>query len=71
LVLGCSRTQSLNIIAHGTLGLLVRALRQKLRTPSDVLALMAAIPGQTTLHIRQSLLNEVIARVKAEWESEA
>lgn len=62
--------KSLNIAAHGTVGLLIRAVRQKLRTPSEVLNLLAAIPGQTTLHIRQSLLNEVISRVKAEWESE-
>ena len=62
--------KSLNIAAHGTLGLLIRAVRQQLRTPSDVLALLAAIPQQTTLHIRPSLLNDVVARVKAEWESE-
>ncbi len=62
--------KSLNIAAHGTVGLLIRAVRQKLRTPSEVLNLLAAIPGQTTLHIRQSLLNEVISRIKAEWESE-
>jgi len=62
--------KSLNITTHGTLGLLVRAVRQQLRTPSEVLALLAAIPQQTTLHIRPSLLNEVIARVKAEWENE-
>jgi predicted nucleic acid-binding protein len=62
--------KSLNITAHGTLGLLIRAVRQQLRTSSEVLALLAAIPQQTSLHIRPSLLNDVIARVKAEWESE-
>ena len=62
--------KSLNITTHGTLGLLIRAVRQHLRTPSEVLALLAAIPQQTTLHIRPSLLNEVVARVKAEWDSE-
>jgi hypothetical protein len=31
---------------------------------------LAAIPEQTTLHIRPSLLSGVIARVKAEWEQE-
>lgn len=62
--------KSLNIGAHGTLGLLIRAVRQQLRTPSEVLALLAAIPQQTTLHIRTSLLSEVIARVKVEWQSE-
>ncbi len=62
--------KSLNITAHGTLGLLIRAVRQQLRTPSEVVALLAAIPQQTTLHIRPSLLHDVIARVKAEWASE-
>lgn len=57
--------KSLNIAAHGTLGLLIRAVRQQLRTPSEVVSLLAAIPQQTTLHIRPSLLNEAIARVRA------
>jgi predicted nucleic acid-binding protein len=61
--------KSLNITTHGTLGLLIRAVRQHLRTPSEVLELLNAIPHQTTLHIRPSLLNEVIAKVKAEWAS--
>ena len=60
--------KGLNISTHGTLGLLIRAVRQNLRTPSEVLALLVAIPQQTSLHIRPELLNEVIARVKAEWE---
>lgn len=62
--------KSLNISAHGTLGLLIRAVRQQLKTPSEVIALLAAIPQQTSLHIRPSLLNEVIARVKSEWANE-
>lgn len=61
--------KSMNIATHGTLGLLIRSVRQKLRQPSEVLALLAAIPEQTTLHIRPSLLNEVIAQVADEWKS--
>jgi predicted nucleic acid-binding protein len=60
--------KSLNITTHGTLGLLIHALRQNLRTPSEALALLASIPQQTTLHIRPSLLNEVVARVKSVWK---
>lgn len=59
--------KSLNIRAHGTLGLLIRAVRQQSRTPSEVLALLASIPQCTTLHIRLSLLNQVIAQVRLEW----
>jgi predicted nucleic acid-binding protein len=61
--------KTLNITTHGTLGLLIRAVRQHLRTPSEVLALLTAVPQQTTLHIRPSLLNEIVTRVKTEWES--
>jgi len=60
---------NMNIVTHGTLGLLIRSVRQKLREPSEVLALLAAIPEKTTLHIRPSLLNEVIAQVADEWKS--
>lgn len=61
--------KNLNITTHGTLGLLIRAVRQELRTPSEVIKLLTAIPQQTTLHIRPSLLNEVVVRVGAEWKS--
>ena len=61
--------KSMHIATHGTLGLLIRSVRQQLRHPSEVLALLAAIPEQTTLHIRPSLLNEVIAQVAEEWKS--
>lgn len=62
--------KSLNITSHGTLGLLLRAVRQRSRTSSEILELLAAIPQQTTLHIRSSLLNEVIEKAKIEWQQE-
>ena len=61
--------KSLSIITHGTLGLLIRSARQQLRTQTEVLTLLAAIPQQTILHIRPSLLEDVISKVKDEWES--
>ncbi|WP_347986658.1 DNA-binding protein [Methylomonas sp. AM2-LC] len=61
--------KSLNIVAHGSIGLLIRAVRRDLRSKSDILALLTAIPQKTTLHFGPNLLNEVIARVKTEWES--
>jgi len=57
--------KALGIAAHGTLGLLVRAIRQKTRSRSQVLDLLRAIPTRTTLHIRPSLLAEVITEVDA------
>lgn len=62
--------KNLNITTHGTLGLLIRAVRNRLLTPAEVLELLTIVPKQTTLHIRPSLLNEIIARLKAEWENE-
>lgn len=52
------------ILARLSLGVLVRAIRQQTRSKSEVLDLMRAIPTQTTLHMRASLLAEVIRDVE-------
>ena len=59
--------KNLNLKARGTLGLLIRAVRCNLRSVDEVLALLAAIPEKSSLHIRPALLNDVIAQLKAEW----
>ena len=59
--------QQLGMRVHGTLGVLLRAVRRGQRTPEEVLALLHAIPRQTTLYIRPDLLNAVIARVQQEF----
>jgi predicted nucleic acid-binding protein len=56
--------KSLGVSAHGTLGLLLRAIRQQSRSKSEVLELLRSIPTQTSLHIRLSLLSEVIKEVE-------
>ncbi len=56
--------KNIGVVAHGTLGILVRAIRQKSRTKHEVLSLLRAIPSETTLHIRTSLLEEVIKDVE-------
>lgn len=61
--------KSLAITTHGTLGVLIRAVRRGLRTPNEVLALLAAIPLQSTLHIRPALLAEVIELVQQMWRT--
>jgi len=60
--------KSLNIPAHGTLGVLIRAIRRQRLTTVEVLALLNAVPKQTTLHVRPALLREVIANVEANAE---
>jgi len=57
--------QNLNIAAHGTLGLLIRAIRRQCRSKSEVLTLLREIPVRSTLNIRPDLLAEVIANVEA------
>lgn len=49
--------------AHGTVGLIVRAVRRGLRSRSEVLALLADIPVRSSLHLARSLLDEVMAHV--------
>ena len=57
--------KSLGIAAHGTLGLLIRAIRRQCLTKSEVLILLREIPQRTSLHLRPALLAEVIADVEA------
>lgn len=56
--------KNLGVPAHGTLGVLVRAIRQQTHSKSEVLELLRAIPTQTTLHIRSSFLAEIISDVE-------
>ncbi len=58
---------SLGIAAHGTLGLILRSVRRKLRTSEQVLKLLAEIPERSSLHIRPALLEQTVRRAEAEW----
>jgi predicted nucleic acid-binding protein len=60
--------QALDIQAHGTIGLLVRAVRKRHRTAAEAVALLSAIPECTTLHIRPALLRDVIEQVRRAWD---
>ena len=55
--------RTLAIDAHGTLGLLVRAIRRQQMTKIEVMDRLREIPLRTSLHIRPALLAEVIAQV--------
>ncbi|MCG8478547.1 MAG: hypothetical protein MI724_05580 [Spirochaetales bacterium] len=57
---------SLGITVHGSLGVLIRSVRRGLRSTEQVLATLRAIPHRSTLHIRATLLDEVIATVAAQ-----
>jgi predicted nucleic acid-binding protein len=59
---------SLGIKTHGTLGLLIRAARRQLRSPQEILDLLLAIPQQSILHLRPSLLEDIIQQLRGEWQ---
>ena len=56
---------NLGIATHGTIGILVRAIRRRQRTKPEVLAVLRALPAQSTLHLKRSLLDAVIHEVES------
>ena len=51
---------------HGTIGILLRAIRRKQKTKGEVIAILRNLPNQSTLHIRSQLLEEIIGRLENE-----
>jgi predicted nucleic acid-binding protein len=49
---------------HGSIGVLLRALRRRQRTRHQVLSLLRELPERSTLHIRPALLEEIIAQLE-------
>lgn len=49
---------------HGTIGILVRAIRRDLLEPEEVIEILHRIRYESTLHIKESLLQEVISIIK-------
>lgn len=56
--------RALGIRAQGTIGVLVRAIRWGQRTRDEVLEVLRSVPRVSTLHIRPSLLDDVIKQVE-------
>ncbi len=55
--------RTLGIAVHGSVGILVRAIRRRQKTKAQVIALLRDLPTKTSLFIRSSLLEEIIAEV--------
>ena len=51
---------------HGTIGILLRAIRRNQKTTFDVIAILRNLARQSTLHIRAQLLEEIIERLENE-----
>lgn len=56
--------RSLGVLAHGTIGILLRAIRREKRTKGEVLEVLRALPDNSTLHLKRSLLSEIIRQVE-------
>lgn len=52
---------------HGTVGLILRAVRRKLRSPEETISLLEQIPTRTSLFLKPALLEDIIQQVKDEY----
>ncbi len=56
--------KALGFRVHGSIGILLRAIRRGQRTRSEILALLRELPTRSTLHLRPGLLRDIIAQVE-------
>ena len=59
--------EELGCRVHGTIGIILRAIRNKMKTPHEVVGLLSQIPNKTTLFLRPALLEEIVQKVKKEY----
>lgn len=52
---------------HGTIGILIRSIRQGQMKTEQVLSILREIPLKSTLHIKSSLLEKVIHRIENQF----
>jgi predicted nucleic acid-binding protein len=55
----------LGLSVHGTIGLMLRAIRRSQRSREQVLELLRILPTHSSLHIKRDLLEEVIGAVQS------
>lgn len=58
--------RNLRIETHGTIGILIRSIRRKQRTKEEVLSVLRSLPERSTLHLKRSLLDQVISAVEGD-----
>ncbi|CAG0931644.1 hypothetical protein TFLX_02210 [Thermoflexales bacterium] len=59
--------EGLGLRVHGTLGILIRAVRRGQRTPQAIVELLESLPARSSLHIRAEFLAGVAGQLKAEY----
>lgn len=55
---------TMGLRVHGTVGILLRAVRRKQRSRGEILAIFERLPEQSSLYIKKSLLEEVIQSLR-------
>jgi predicted nucleic acid-binding protein len=53
---------------HGTIGVLIRAIRIGLISPEKLVEIIKSIPVKSTLHIKSALLHDIVSQVKFEYK---
>ncbi len=56
--------RTLQLSAHGTLGLMLRAMRRGQRKPDEILDVLRMLPVRSTMHVKPGLLHEIIRQVE-------
>jgi predicted nucleic acid-binding protein len=56
--------ESLGVAVHGTIGILLRAIRRNQRSVIEVLEVLRQLPERSTLHVAPRLLAVVVAEVE-------
>lgn len=56
--------ESMGFKVHGTIGLIIRAIRRGTRSPADVKNLLIQIPTHSSLHINRVLLQRIVDSIK-------
>jgi len=56
--------RSFAITVHGTIGILLRSIRRRYRTAPEVAAILRSLPALSTLHVKPSLLDEIVEAVE-------
>ena len=56
--------EALGYRVHGSIGILLRAIRRRQRTRNELLSLLRDLPARSSLHVRLALLEEIIAQVE-------
>lgn len=51
---------TMGLRVHGTVGILLRAVRRKQRSRGEILAIFEQLPERSSLYIKKSLLEEII-----------